>query len=178
MPTKILQIIAIGATLLGCVPATNPDKTQSTAVQSVGDWKFECSPQRIKANICFMYQPLFVGKQIVAEARIMKLLDGRQAAAGVDVWMPQGTLLTSGVVMKVVGEKPKRYPIVICGSSGCLARFGLTKARLATYKASDSILVTIRAGNEPQKDITMVMSASGFTEAYAKLVAVKVPEGT
>jgi invasion protein IalB len=178
MLRKALQFAMISAMLLGCVPETTSDQKRSIDNQVVGDWRFKCSPKLIKNNICFMYQPLSDSSRVIAEVRIRNLVDGRKAAAGVDVWMPQGTLLPAGVTMRVNGTNPKSYPISLCGASGCLSRFGITKAELASYKSSKFVTIAIRAANEPNKEIVMRMSSTGFTKAYEKLTPVKVPPGT
>ena len=125
-----------------------------------------------------MFQPLSDGTRNLAEVRFMNLLDDKKAVAGIDIWMPLGTVLQAGVKIELESQLSIHAPIVHCGSNGCLARFGITTAQFAAFKKSNFAWVKIRDVNAPKKDIKLYMSLIDFSAAYAKLTPITVPKDT
>ena len=90
-----------------------------------GDWQVRCAPE---GNECFMYQlALDESKNPVAEVSVLKLPDQSEAAAGVTIVTPLGTLLPHGVVVQIDAGEQRQYPFAWCSQVGCFARFGLAK---------------------------------------------------
>ena len=141
--------------------------------ETFGDWQVRCAPD---GNECFMYQlAVDEAKSPVAEVSILKLPDGAEAAAGVTVVTPLGTLLTSGVVLQVNSGEKRQYPFAWCSQVGCFARFGLAKPTIDSMKRGKAGSLTLISVGRPQAPVTLAVSLSGFTAAFDSLQAPAAP---
>ncbi|WP_299131159.1 invasion associated locus B family protein [uncultured Amaricoccus sp.] len=137
-----------------------------------GDWQVRCFTQ---TDECFMYQlAVDTGKNPVAEVSVLKLPAGGEAAAGMTVVSPLGTLLTSGVVVQVDTDEARQYPFNWCSQAGCFSRFGLTGQSITSMKRGKAGKMTLISVAAPQNPISLNLSLTGFTDAFDSL---KTPPG-
>jgi invasion protein IalB len=141
--------------------------------ETFGDWEVRCAPE---GDECFMYQlALDTKKNPVAEVSILKLPEASEAAAGVTVVTPLGTLLTAGVGVQVDGGEARRYPFGYCIQVGCFARFGLAQPSLDAMKRGRTGKLTLVSVAAPNAPLTLDLSLAGFTAAYDSLQAPPEP---
>jgi invasion protein IalB len=132
-----------------------------------GDWQIRCAPD---GNECFMYQlALDAQRNPVAEVSILKLPADAEAAAGVTVVTPLGTLLPSGVVLQVDNGERRQYPFAWCSQVGCFSRFGLDEPGIAGMKRGNAGKITLVSVGKPEEPVTLDLSLTGFTAAYDAL---------
>ena len=137
------------------------------------DWQVRCAPA---GDDCFMYQlALDQEKNPVAEVSIVKLPASSEAAAGVTVVSPLGTLLTTGVTLQMDGGEKRQYPFAWCSQVGCFARFGLARPAIDTMKRGKGGKLTLHAVAAPEQPVTLALSLTGFTAAYDSLEIPTVP---
>ncbi|GLQ34436.1 invasion-associated locus B family protein [Amylibacter marinus] len=130
-----------------------------------GEWEVRCVKEAVEH--CNLTQ-LLRGSEgnSVAEFNMEILPNGEQAAAGVTLVSPLGTLLTAQATMRIDGGKAKRYPFAWCENAGCVARFGLTKADVDAMKKGAKGSIVIVSVVDPQKPLDLALSLDGFTAAY------------
>lgn len=153
----------------------NPAATEMTEVvrDTFGDWQVRCTPQ---GNECFMYQlAVDAEENPVAEVSLLKLPTPSEAAAGVTVVSPLGTLLTSGVVVQIDTNEARQYPFNWCSQVGCFARFGLTDQSINAMKRGKAGKMTLISVGAPENPIALNLSLTGFTAAYDSLEIPTAP---
>lgn len=130
-----------------------------------GDWEIRCV--KGQDNSCNLYQ-LLKGTQgnSIAEYNMEALPKGGQAAGGVTLITPLGTLLPAQATLRVDSGKAKRYPYSWCEQAGCVSRFGLTGDEIAAMKKGANANITIVSVVDPEKPIELKLSLSGFTAAW------------
>ncbi len=132
-----------------------------------GDWEIRCAPD---GSDCFMYQlARDQENNPVAEVSILKLPEQAQAAAGVTVVTPLGTLLPSGMVVQVDNGEKRQYPFAWCSQVGCFSRFGLDAPALASMKRGKAGTITLVSISKPNQPVNLALSLTGFTAAYDAL---------
>ncbi len=132
-----------------------------------GDWEVRCSPNGAD---CFMYQlALDQQNNPVAEVSMIKLPDGNEAAAGVTMVTPLGTLLPAGVVLQIDEGEMRQYPFNWCSQVGCFARFGLTDQSVNAMKRGRAAKVTLVSFVAPDRPVTLELSLTGFTDGFNSL---------
>ena len=138
------------------------------------DWQIRCSPENTD---CFMYQlALDAEGNPVAEFSMIRLEPGNEAAAGVTVVTPLGTLLPVGLVIQVDNGEQRQYPFSFCSQVGCFARFGLATATVDAMKRGAVASLRIASVAAPEQPVTLDISLSGFTDAYNTLEPTDPPE--
>jgi invasion protein IalB len=138
-----------------------------------GDWEVRCAPN---GDECFMYQLAMDSQNNpVAEVSILKLPESGEAAAGVTMVTPLGTLLQSGVVVQVDQGEARQYPFNWCSQVGCFARFGLTQQTINGMKRGKAATVMLASVAAPETPVRLNMSLTGFTAAYDSLTAPELP---
>ncbi len=160
-------------------PATdgNPARPEVTEFvrDTFGDWQVRCLS---KSDECFMYQlALDTNKNPVAEVSLLKLPAGGEAAAGMTIVSPLGTLLTTGVQIQIDTNEPRQYPFNWCSQAGCFSRFGLLPDSVAAMKRGKKGTMTLIAVASPQSPIALNLSLTGFTAAYDSLKTPPAPPG-
>jgi len=151
-------------------PAQEPAGTEPVTPQpgdititEHGDWELRCeTPEN-----CFMYQ-LTRDAELnpVAEVSIVALPDGGQAAAGVTIVTPLGTLLSEGVLLQVDSGRAVKYDFGWCTRAGCFARFGLTAQELDNMRRGNTARIRIVAVSSPERPVLLDVSLTGFTAAF------------
>ncbi len=151
-------------------PAPQPEAPAPDFVVSTHtDWELRCSADE---TTCFLYQlALNSAGAPVAEFSLLKLPEGQKAEAGVTVVTPLGTLLTAGLRMRIDSGQTLAYPFNWCTRAGCFARFGLEAGTIASMKAGAKSTMTLISISQPDVEIPVEISLSGFTAAYTALQA-------
>ncbi len=138
-----------------------------------GDWEVRCAPG---GEDCFMYQLALDGQNNpVAEVSILKLPEGSQAAAGVTMVTPLGTLLQSGIVVQVDQGEARQYPFNWCSQVGCFARFGLTQESINGMKRGKTATIMLASVAAPETPVRLNLSLTGFTAGYDSLSVPAAP---
>ena len=138
-----------------------------------GDWEVRCAPE---GEDCFMYQLAMDSQNNpVAEVSILKLPEDSEAAAGVTMVTPLGTLLQSGVVIQVDQGEARQYPFNWCSQVGCFARFGLTQESINSMKRGSAATVMLASVAAPDTPVRLSLSLTGFTNGYDSLTAPQPP---
>lgn len=138
-----------------------------------GDWEVRCAPE---GEDCFMYQLAMDSQNNpVAEVSILKLPEDSEAAAGVTMVTPLGTLLQSGVVIQVDQGEARQYPFNWCSQVGCFARFGLTQESINSMKRGQAATVMLASVAAPETPVRLNLSLTGFTAGYDSLTAPEAP---
>jgi len=138
-----------------------------------GDWEVRCAPG---GEDCFMYQLAMDSQNNpVAEVSILKLPEDNDAAAGVTMVTPLGTLLQSGVVVQVDQGEARQYPFNWCSQVGCFARFGLTQESINSMKRGAAATVMLASVAAPETPVRLNLSLTGFTAGYDSLTAPQAP---
>jgi len=138
-----------------------------------GDWEVRCAPQ---GEDCFMYQLAMDSQNNpVAEVSILKLPEGSEAAAGVTMVTPLGSLLQSGIVLQIDQGEARQYPFNWCSQVGCFARFGLTQESINAMKRGRTATVMLASVAAPEAPVSLNLSLTGFTAGYDSLVAPTPP---
>ena len=139
-------------------------------IEVVGDWEVRCAKG---TEECFMFQAVFDPQNNpVAEVNMVKLSDEEDAAAGVTVLTPLGTLLPAGLVVQIDEGEARQYPYSWCTAVGCLARYGLTDQSVNAMKRGRVANIRLTSFVAPEQPITLGMSLTGFTDAYNSLKPV------
>jgi len=138
------------------------------------DWQIRCSPE---GTDCFMYQlALDDEDNPVAEFSMIRLEPGNEAAAGVTVVTPLGTLLPAGLVLQVDSGQQRQYPFSWCSQVGCFSRFGIDTATVDAMKRGAVAQLSIASVAAPEQPVSLDISLSGFTDAYDALEPTAPPQ--
>tara|TARA_R110002096_G_scaffold14041_8_gene49224 strand:+ start:3823 stop:4431 length:609 start_codon:yes stop_codon:yes gene_type:complete len=131
-----------------------------------GAWDVRCSKTG-EAETCNLYQLMDDGQgNSVAEMNIEVLPAGGQAAAGVTLISPLGTLLTAQITWQIDSGKARRYPFSWCESAGCISRFGLTSADITAMKKGANAKITLVSVVAPDQPINLTLPLTGFTASF------------
>lgn len=154
----------------GTDPAAQPAEAAQepqVTVEEIGDWQLRCE---VESGNCFMYQ-LATDEQDnpVSEMNIVALPDDSDAAAGVTVVTPLGTLLTEGLVVQIDGNPAKQYAYNWCTRTGCFSRFGLSDDDVAWMKRGANARIRIVSISNSEQPVILSLSLAGFTAAFTKL---------
>lgn len=157
--------------------AGNPAQQEPMEVvkSTFDDWEVRCAPQ---GEDCFLYQlALDQGKNPVAEVSLVKLPASSEAAAGVTVVSPLGTLLTTGVTLQIDSGEKRQYPFAWCSQVGCFARFGVAQQSIDALKRGNAGTLTLVSVNRPDAPVILGISLKGFTAAFDSLETPPSPPG-
>lgn len=137
-----------------------------------GDWQINCVRQNGLDN-CNLYQLLMdQNENPTAEVTMLALPKGSQAAAGVTIATPLGTLLTRQATIRVDSGKARKYPFSWCDRGGCYARYGMTAADISAYKRGNGATVSLVAIAAVDQPLNLNMSLTGFTAGWDALQAL------
>ncbi len=143
------------------------EEAPQVTVTEHGDWEVRCETT---SGNCFMYQLARNGAgNPVAEIRIVRLPDQGEAAAGVTVITPLGSLLSEGLVLQVDDAEARQYPFNWCVRSGCFSQFGMTAAEVTAMRAGTVARLRIVAVSAPDQPVILEVSLTGFTAAHNAL---------
>lgn len=137
------------------------------------DWQVRCAPDE---SDCFLYQlALDQEDNPVAEVSVLKLPEAAEAAAGVTIVTPLGTLLTEGIVMQVDEGEARQFPFSFCTQVGCFARFGVDTPSVNAMKRGATVRLRLVSVAQPQQPVQLDVSLAGFTAAFDSLEAPELP---
>lgn len=146
---------------------TGAEEAPQVTVTEHGDWQVRCETT---SGNCFMYQLARNGAgNPVAEIRIVRLPETGEAAAGVTVITPLGSLLSEGLVLQVDDAEARQYPFNWCVQSGCFSQFGMTAAEVTAMRAGNVARMRIVAVSAPDQPVILDVSLTGFTAAHNAL---------
>lgn len=149
-------------------PADNPQ--DNLTIEAFGDWEVRCDAA---SGNCFMYQlARDADLNPVSEMTIVPLPEGGEAALGVTVITPLGTMLNEGVVMQIDSGTARQYPFNWCTRSGCYARFGLTPGEVNSMKAGATARLRLLSVSAPDQPVILQLSLRGFTAAHSRLLGL------
>ncbi|MEM6634994.1 MAG: invasion associated locus B family protein [Pseudomonadota bacterium] len=147
---------------------------QPYVADTFGDWQIRCVTTPERADPCQMYQLLKLASgNSVAEISIVPAPPGNAAVAGANIITPLGTLLGEQLTFTVDDLQSKRYPFTVCAQVGCMARVGFTASDLNNLQKGNRAIVRIVSAQEPDRDVLISVSLSGFTAAYDALLAAQ-----
>jgi invasion protein IalB len=81
--------------------------------------------------------------------------------------VPHGLYLPAGIVLQFGNDAAKRLAIESCDRNGCVANHPVTAAEIAAMLNGADL--TISAQNLQKQPVTVRVSVSGFSAAYAKI---------
>jgi len=152
--------------------APAPEQAPTDVVYEVhGDWQVRCAADDPKN--CFLYQ---LGKDgsgnPIAEFNLVQLQNEGQAVAGITIVTPLGTNLGRGLKWQIDSGKSRTYPYSWCAQVGCFARFGMTDEQISGMKRGAKGFLSLSAIQNPDAEISLSISLTGFTAAYDTLKEV------
>jgi invasion protein IalB len=132
------------------------------------DWALRGLKVEEGEDPCQMYQLLSDAEgNAVAEIAIVSLPDSGSAVAGATIVAPLETLLTEQITLRVDGGQARRFPFNFCNVGGCVTRIGLTEEDIALFRGGATATLSMVPAAAPDQIVTVTMSLSGFTAAYA-----------
>ncbi|NNU80553.1 invasion associated locus B family protein [Halovulum dunhuangense] len=145
-------------------PTAGSEAQPELTITEFGDWELRCEET---SDNCFMYQLAVDNEQNpVSEMTIVALPQEAEAAAGVTVITPLGTLLTEGLILQIDEREARQYPFNWCTRSGCFSRFGLTDEEVAAMKAGATVRARLLSVSAPDQPVILELSLTGFTAAF------------
>lgn len=136
-----------------------------------GDWQVRCAADDPKN--CFLYQ---LGRDEnnnpIAEFNLVQLRNEGKAVAGITIVTPLGTNLGAGLQWRIDSSQSRRYPYSWCAQVGCFARFGMTNEQISAMKRGAVGNLALAAIQNPDKEVKLTISLTGFTAAYDTLTEV------
>jgi invasion protein IalB len=132
-----------------------------------GAWEVRCAPDDSE---CVLYQLARDDQNNpVAELNIVKLAPDAQAAAGVNILTPLGTLLPPGLVLQIDDAQQRQYPFSWCDGAGCFARFAVDQASVDAMKRGSNAKLTLFSVGAPGTPVELDISLSGFTAGFDEI---------
>jgi invasion protein IalB len=171
----IAGAISIFACMTGIVAAQTSQQPKATPnaaapkptpVPAQPTWQVSCTNSPSGMN-CRAIQMLFITKtgQRVMTIAVHLLPDSD--VPEMLLALPLGGYLPAGAVLRFGKEQAKTVPIESCDRSGCLAKYTVTQADLASLlKGTD---LTISMQDVQKRPIAYTVPAAGFAEAWAKI---------
>lgn len=131
------------------------------------DWRLRCVRLEDRPDPCQMNQILLgADGNPTAEVNFFPI-QREGVASGATIVTPLETLLTRGVTISVDGGPAETYPFTFCNTQGCVAQIGFTPAEVAAFRAGATAQITIFPASAPEATVSLSMSLSGFTAAFA-----------
>jgi len=148
-----------------------PQPGQQYLQAEFSDWALRCLKTVEGDDPCQMYQLMSDGDgNDVAEVAIVPLATSGQAVAGATIVVPLETLLTEQITLRVDGGQARRFPFNFCNVGGCVTRLGLTAEDIGLFRNGAAATLTLVPAAAPDQTVTVTMSLSGFTAAYAAVL--------
>lgn len=160
---KYLMGVALMTTAVAGVSA----ETNELTTETFKDWRVVCSDQ----NQCVASQVISVkqGEQL-QNVLSLTLVKGQNDKVNLELKLPFGLDLRSGIVTRVDMSEEETFPFVTCMPDGCIAVMPMTEARQVALKSGVKLTVGFRPlGNE--QTVAVEASLNGFTAASNRLIA-------
>ena len=136
-----------------------------------GDWTLRCIKTNRPIDPCQLFQLMHnLDGTPVAEFNLSVIETNGAVVAGANVITPLETLLTAQLTIQVDGNNAKVYPFVFCLKMGCVARVGLTKEDLDSYRTGNKATVTMVPAGAPDQYENLILSLTGFTAGQKALM--------
>ena len=135
----------------------------SVFAEKVGDWAVNCEQDHCQAG-----QQLFVTKDEqksrVLSASLMKVKD----QLVMQMVLPLGVDLRSGIVTRVDENKELHFPFITCVRDGCVTLVPVKGDLISQMKAGNKMKVGFRPFRSEQT-LVVELSLSGFTKASTQV---------
>lgn len=140
----------------------------STAQTRVSGWVTQCiSAARDEKSDCAVEQTIHLQESGQQLARVTVQVPGATRDPHLNIQLPHGIYIASGLRMQIDSTAPKKLEIRSCNASGCYASVPLSDNVLQSMiKGADLKLVF---SDLNQAEITVTMPLSGFTSGYTKI---------
>lgn len=135
-----------------------------------GDWQIECLRTTLEADPCRMVQMLLDQGNPAVRVEVVNLPQGGPAPAVATFYTPLETLLSEQLSLSVDGGRESKHMFNYCSPQFCVAQIPFAPDAVTAFKRGNraqAMIVPLRA---PDQKVELVMSLSGFTAAYDKLV--------
>ena len=157
----------------GCFAIGMLLKTQvsgaSESTRQFEDWAVHCQSNQENLPDCRMFQRLVLNDSDQLAVQLLVLPPTKvSAAAQLVLLLPLGLYLPGGVSISVDGGKSHQPVIERCFTQGCTARSTLVEQFLNALKKGSEAEIVIQ--EEPDQDVTLPVSLTGFTAAYRALL--------
>lgn len=140
--------------------------------QTHSDWRLRCQKNADAEDPCQMFQ--LIADQAgspIAQIVFFDLPAGEGiAVAGAEVTVPLETSLSVDLIMQIDDHPAKAYPYAYCDKIGCHARMGVTPVELNWLKQGSVAKVAMTPYRDPEGQIVLPVSLSGFTSAFNALI--------
>jgi invasion protein IalB len=157
----------IACAIFTCICGVSTAQIKEVVKARYAGWEIRCAPS---GKDCFLYQ---LGKDAsgepVIEMSALKLPKGGNAAAGVTVVTPLGTLIDKGLTLQVDRGARRRYESSWCSDVGCFFRFGLDAKALRAFERGQRLNVVVYSAAKPNEAVAVVVPLKGFQQAYEAL---------
>lgn len=166
--TKTLAALTLAVL---CVPGQAAAQAKETVKETIGAWEIRCAADN--ANECVMAQ---TGKtadgEEALEMRVRKLVDvktkdGKPIPAAVQIRTPLGSILPTGVRLKIDNGEPRAGLYEVCLPNGCVVRDALSEELLNMFKAGNN--ATLSFTMIQRGEVVTTVSLKGFTKAFGAL---------
>lgn len=171
---------SVAACLLGALALPGMATAQNTEQQEPnetvkathGAWEVVCATAQPDACVIRQYGELAEGNRVL-EVRVRKLegvttQDGRQLPAVIRILTPLGSLLRSGVTVKIDSSEAVTGAYEVCLPRGCIVEDPMAPEFLARFKGGAVANMSFGVVQQEQK-ISIDVSLQGFTAAFNSL---------
>ncbi len=148
-------------------PTLAPDQMQQPESPGPG-WALNCrSGAQDKSLQCSLSQRVMMKEAGRLLTQVTFLLPSDKTGnTHINIRLPLGMLLSTGVSIKVDENAPHTHRIRTCNLNGCYVEEPLSPEFLAQLRKGSTLTITFT--NLTQKTIALPLSRGGFDEAYAK----------
>ncbi len=158
-------------TLSGPAAAQDATQGEETVKETHGAWDVVCTGATPKQCTLRQIGKTADGKKaLVVHIRKLdgvKTQDGKTVPAAIQITTPLGTILRTGVTVKIDAGEPRTGAFEVCIPSGCIIRDPMSEEFLADLKAGKTASATF---NLLQLGVVRVsISLKGLTKAFGKL---------
>jgi len=135
------------------------------------DWQVTCQQGKDKSNNCAMSQQGVDKKSGHLIYQVAIAAPKRNGPKKLDVLVPLGVLLPSGVTIAVDKGADSTFKLAYryCAAAGCVAETTVGKKITTLFRGGHKAELRIR--NQDRKKITLPLSLKGFSKAFSKLEA-------
>ncbi len=167
LPQQTTQVKEPPRPDLDKAPPLASDQAQQPEGPEPG-WALDCSSgAQDKALQCRLSQRVIMkgAGQLLTQVTFL-LPSDKNGNTHINVRLPLGMLLSTGVSIKVDENAPHTHRIRTCNRNGCYVEAPLSPEFLAQLRKGSTLTITFT--NLTQETISLPLPLGGFDEAYAK----------
>jgi invasion protein IalB len=148
-------------------PTAAQPAEQATVRETFGDWEVQCATG---TDECVLHQVgLDEDENPVIEFSLLRVPEGNEAAALVNVLSPLGTFLPAGITMQIDQGQTRQYGFTYCSGIGCVAQIALTEESVAAMRRGRTATLSLASVAAPDQPVELRLSLTGFTDAWNSL---------